>query len=60
MSQSSLDNIKVKATPFIRKILNNMKELGTQNPEINLKILNENGSPLKGSENLITTYKIKL
>lgn len=60
MSQSSFDNIKERATPFIRKILNNMKELGTQNPEINLKILNKIGSPLKGSENLITTYKIKL
>jgi hypothetical protein len=58
IEQATFDEIKVRATPFTNKFLEEMKKVGIKNPVVNLEIVNKNASKFKGSENLTTTYKI--
>ncbi|WP_285047032.1 hypothetical protein [Lactococcus petauri] len=60
MEQATFDEIKVKATPFINKLLEEMKKVGIKNPVVNLKIANKSASKFKGSENLKTEYRLTL
>jgi hypothetical protein len=60
MEQASFDELKVKATPFTNKLLEEMKKVGIKNPVVNLKILDENKNEFKGSKGLKTTYRLTL
>lgn len=60
MEQATFDEIKVKATPFTNKLLEEMKKVGIKNPVVNLKIANKSASKFKGSDNLKTEYRLTL
>ena len=60
MEQASFDELKVKATPFTNKLLEEMKKVGIKNPVVKLKIVDKNSSEFKGSESLKTEYRLTL
>ncbi len=58
MTQQSFDNIRVKIQSYTNKILNKMSAVGIKHPILNLKIVDKNAVPFKGSEHLTTTFSL--